>query len=291
MKLIKSKVTNLTPTSYNYNDIIKHIELCGRTCYKSEDKITDSSAEKFVNMLKSNHHMSVLEHGTVYLTIPIDLHKTPQYVIEQSHIINHYQANPYSIVNFNNEENTYYITTNYRVLIENGWEDDFTKYFWDSPSEQHEQRYTFRITCSRAIANEIVRHRQMSYSQESTRYCNYSKSKFGGELTFIKPEWLGEEAFNTINTKPVNVNKLNDIEYNYFNTLWESENSYMSLTKNIKPENARGVLPLDLKTDLIVTGTKSQWDAFFKLRCAKSAHPDIQVIANEIKKQINNEEI
>ena len=286
MKLIKSKVTNLTPTSYNYNDIIKHIELCGRTCYKSEDKITDSSAEKFVNMLKSNHHMSVLEHGTVYLTIPIDLHKTPQYVIEQSHIINHYQANPYSIVNFNNEENTYYITTNYRVLIENGWEDDFTKYFWDSPSEQHEQRYTFRITCSRAIANEIVRHRQMSYSQESTRYCNYSKSKFGGELTFIKPEWLGEEAFNTINTKPVNVNKLNDIEYNYFNTLWESENSYMSLTKNIKPENARGVLPLDLKTDLIVTGTKSQWDAFFKLRCAKSAHPDIQIIANQIKNMI-----
>ena len=124
MKLIKSKVTNLTPNSYTYNDIIKHIELCGRTCYKSEDKITDSSAEKFVNMLKSNHHMSVLEHGTVYLTIPIDLHKTPQYVIEQSHIINHYQANPYSIVNFNNEENTYYITTNYRVLIENGWEDD-----------------------------------------------------------------------------------------------------------------------------------------------------------------------
>lgn len=290
MKLIKSKVTNLTPNSYTYNDIIKHIELCGRTCYKSEDKITDSSAEKFVNMLKSNHHMSVLEHGTVYLTIPIDLHKTPQYVIEQSHIINHYQANPYSIVNFNNEENTYYITTNYRVLIENGWEDDFTKYFWDSPSEQHEQRYTFRITCSRAIANEIVRHRQMSYSQESTRYCNYSKSKFGGELTFIKPEWLSENAFE-VGNKSGDVSYLDKAESSYLNFLIDSEVSYLDLIKeNIKPENTRGVLPLDLKTDLIVTGTKSQWDAFFKLRCAKSAHPDIQVIANQIKDMIYGED-
>ena len=291
MKLIKSKVTNLTPTSYNYNDIIKHIELCGRTCYKSEDKRTDFSAEKFVNMLKSNHHMSVLEHGTVYLDIPIN-------AINDNFSVIH---NPYSVVNFYLDEDGFVyldedgferiaMTTNYRVILENNLDEEFKLYSISIPTEHHEQRYTFRITCSRAIANEVVRHRQMSYSQESTRYCNYSKDKFGGELTFIKPEWLGEEAFNIINTKPVNVNKLNDVEYTYFNTLWESENSYMSLTKNIKPENARGVLPLDLKTDLIVTGTKSQWDAFFKLRCAKSAHPDIQVIANQIKDMIYGED-
>ena len=126
----------------------------------------------------------------------------------------------------------------------------------------------------------------MSYSQESTRYCNYSKSRFDGELTFIKPEWLSENAFE-VGNKSGDVSYLDKAESSYLNFLIDSEVSYLDLIKeNIKPENARGVLPLDLKTDLIVTGTKSQWDAFFKLRCAKSAHPDIQVIANQIKNMI-----
>lgn len=276
MKLIKSKVTNLTPTSYNYNDIIKHIELCGRTCYKSEDKITDFSAEKFVNMLKSNHHMSVLEHGTVYLDMPMN---------------DNFSAihNPYSVVNFYLDEDGFEriaMTTNYRVILENNLDEEFKLYSISIPTEHHEQRYTFRITCSRAIANEVVRHRQMSYSQESTRYCNYSKDKFGGELTFIKPEWLSENAFE-VGNKSGDVSYLNKAESTYLNSLIDSEVNYLDLIKeNIKPENARGVLLLDLKTELIVTGTKSQWDAFFKLRCAKSAHPDIQIIANQIKNMI-----
>ena len=280
MKLIKSKVTNLTPTSYNYNDIIKHIELCGRTCYKSEDKITDFSAEKFVNMLKSNHHMSVLEHGTVYLDMPMN---------------DNFSAihNPYSVVNFYLDEDGFEriaMTTNYRVILENNLDEEFKLYSISIPTEHHEQRYTFRITCSRAIANEVVRHRQMSYSQESTRYCNYSKDKFGGELTFIKPEWLSENAFE-VGNKSGDVYYLNKAESTYLNSLIDSEVNYLDLTKeNIKPENARGVLLLDLKTDLIVTGTKEQWDAFFKLRCAKSAHPDIQVIANQIKDMIYGED-
>ena len=311
MKLIDSKVVNLTPANYSLESVKKHIELCGRTCYCSEDKINDTSAEKFVNMLKSNHHMSVLEHGTVYLTIPIDLHKTPQYVLEQANVINHYRANPYSVVNFNEKENTYYVTTNYRVIVENGWEEDFNKYFWDSPSEHHEKRYTFRITCSRAIANEIVRHRQMSYSQESTRYCNYSKNKFGGNLTFIIPEKLNMlpegncEYYNGINYRiyPLSYDNFLDSVSIYPNTfknseeieewlshLYYSSKSYFKLLNfGWKPEEARGILPLDLKTDLVVTGTKSQWDAFFKLRCAKSAHPDIQIIANQIKDMIYGE--
>ena len=276
MKLIKSKVTNLTPTSYNYNDIIKHIELCGRTCYKSEDKRTDFSAEKFVNMLKSNHHMSVLEHGTVYLDMPMN---------------DNFSAihNPYSVVNFYLDEDGFEriaMTTNYRVILENNLDEEFKLYSISIPTEHHEQRYTFRITCSRAIANEVVRHRQMSYSQESTRYCNYSKDKFGGELTFIKPEWLSENAFE-VGNKSGDVSYLNKAESTYLNSLIDSEVNYLDLIKeNIKPENARGVLLLDLKTELIVTGTKSQWDAFFKLRCAKSAHPDIQIIANQIKNMI-----
>ena len=301
MKLIKSKVTNLTPTSYNYNDIIKHIELCGRTCYKSEDKITDSSTEKFINMLKSNHHMSVLEHGTVYLDMPMN---------DELELLN----NPYSTISYYIDENNFEriaITTNYRVILENSLGEYFKLYSLNTPTKYHEQRYTFRITCSRAIANEIVRHRQMSYSQESTRYCNYSKSKFGGEQAFILPEKLNmlpegncefcdginyriypfnsNNFLDSVSINPNNFTNSKEID-NWLNSLYSSSEIYFNLlTYGWKPEEARGVLPLDLKTDLIVTGTKSQWDAFFKLRCAKSAHPDIQVIANQIKSIIYKE--
>lgn len=307
MNLIKSSVTNITPQRYLEEDILKHIELCGRTCYKSEDKITDTSAEKFVNMLKKNKHRSVLEHGTVYLFTTCDVSAAGAF----NHSIAYkYSKNPYSVVTTDGmmDLQGLYITTNYRVIVENGWEDDL-KYLVDEPIKPyHVERHTFRITCSRAIANEVVRHRQLSFSQESTRYCNYSNEKFGKELTFIIPEKLNmlpeglcyfhdginfriqpniNNPLNTISINPRNfknaveidlwLTELDRISYTYFDLI----NKYQW-----KPEEARGILPLDLKTDLIVTGTKSQWDAFFELRCSKSAHPDIQVIANEIKKQI-----
>lgn len=304
MKLIKSSVTNITPRRYFEEDILKHIELCGRTCYKSEDKITDTSAEKFVNMLKKNKHRSVLEHGTVYLWT-----RDTSYTlldIWKSELFDKYDKNPYSVAYMDGPD--VYITTNYRVIIENGWESDL-KFIVDYPSELHEPRYTFRITCSRAIANEVVRHRQLSFSQESSRYCDYSKDKFGKELTFIIPKKLnnilieGRCYFDngvTFSICPFNGSVWNTQFINYpeqqelidwLNTLYISSNTYFRLLNlyKWKPEEARGILPLDLKTDIIVTGTKSQWEAFCDLRCAKSAHPDIQVIANEIKKQIWNE--
>lgn len=311
MNLIKSSVTNITPQRYLEEDILKHIELCGRTCYKSEDKITDTSAEKFVNMLKKNKHRSVLEHGTVYLKLSLDLHQPPKRIIELSDIISKYRVNPYSEEYFDEIDDIYYITTNYRVIIENGWEEDL-QYMIDIPNENQEYRYTFRITCSRAIANEIVRHRQLSFSQESTRYCNYSTEKFGKFLTYIIPSKFNdiipvgfaykngnyrlglEDPYILTNdiktTIPQSLNvpaKECYIIERYLDTLLYAEKDYLELSElGLKPEEARGILPLDLKTDLIVTGTKSQWDDFFELRCAKSAHPDIQVIANEIKKYI-----
>lgn len=307
MNLIKSSVTNITPQRYLEEDILKHIELCGKTCYKSENNITDDSYKRFVDMIKTNHHNSVLEHGTVYLKLSLDLHQSPKHIIELSDIISKYRVNPYSEEYFDEINDTYYITTNYRVIVENGWEEDL-QYMIDIPNENQEHRYTFRITCSRAIANEVVRHRKMSFSQESTRYCNYSNEKFGKELTFIIPEKLSmlpeglcyfhdginfriqldiNDPLNTISINPRKFKNAGEID------LWLTELDRISYTYfdfinkyQWKPEEARGILPLDLKTDLIVTGTKSQWEDFFELRCAKSAHPDIQVIANEIKKYI-----
>ena len=307
MNLIKPSVTNITPQRYLEENILKHIELCGKTCYKSENNITDDSYKRFVDMIKTNHHNSVLEHGTVYLFTTCDVSAAESF----NHSIAYkYSKNPYSVVTTDGmmDLQGLYITTNYRVIVENGWEDDL-RYLVDEPIKPyHVERHTFRITCSRAIANEVVRHRQMSFSQESTRYCNYSKDKFGKELTFIIPEKLSmlpeglcyfhdginfriqpdiNDPLNTISINPRKFKNAGEID------LWLTELDRISYTYfdlinkySWKPEEARGVLPLDLKTDLIVTGTKSQWEDFFELRCAKSAHPDIQVIANEIKKQI-----
>lgn len=307
MRLIKSKVENITPQRYLEKDILKHIELCGKTCYKSENNITDDSYKRFVDMIKTNHHNSVLEHGTVYLFTTCDVSAVGAF----NHSIAYkYFKNPYSIVTKDDRMDLQglYITTNYRVIIENGWEDDL-KYLVDKPIKPyHVERHTFRITCSRAIANEIVRHRQMSFSQESTRYCNYSKEKFGNELTYVIPSKLNmlpeglcyfhdginfriqpdiNNPLNVISINPNNLKNANEVD------LWLTELNMASYTYlelinkyNWKPEEARGVLPLDLKTELIVTGTTEQWHDFFKLRCAKSAHPDIQEIANNIKQLI-----
>lgn len=296
MKLIKSSVTNITPYKFFEEDILKHIELCGRTCYKSEDKITDTSAEKFVNMLKKNKHRSVLEHGTVYLWTRETSYNFMN--VWKSDLFDKYDKNPYSIAYMDGPD--VYITTNYRVIIENGWEDDLDFIVAEPIIEFHESRYTFRIICSRAIANEIVRHRQMSFSQESTRYCDYSNEKFNKSLIYIIPYKFQNDirvgdASNFHNNECYNIKGETCEIYNenvkglsrYLISLYEAEQNYFALRKEgWKPEEARGVLPLDLKTDLVVTGTKNQWDAFFKLRCGKSAHPDIQVIANKIKKYI-----
>ena len=161
MKLIKSSVINITPNRFFEEDILKHIELCGRTCYKSEDKITDTSAEKFVNMLKKNKHRSVLEHGTVYLWT-----KDTSYNfmgVWRSDLFDRYDKNPYSVAYMDGPE--VYITTNYRVIIENGWESDL-EFIDDEFGMFHVQRYTFSITCSRAIANEIVRHKLTCVAQQ-----------------------------------------------------------------------------------------------------------------------------
>ena len=307
MRLIKSKVENITPQRYLEKDILKHIELCGKTCYKSENNITDDSYKRFVDMIKTNHHNSVLEHGTVYLFTTCDGSAVGAF----NHSIAYkYSKNPYSIVTKDDRMDLQglYITTNYRVIVENGWEDDL-KYLVDKPIKPyHVERHTFKITCSRAIANEIVRHRQMSFSQESSRYCNYANKKFGGELTYVIPEklnmlkegncYLPNGKYFAIEPFNGSVWGIQHITSDHFydpgeinewlDSLYRASESYLRLLEyyNWKPEEARGVLPLDLKTELIVTGTTEQWHEFFKLRCAKSAHPDIQEIANNIKKLI-----
>jgi thymidylate synthase (FAD) len=129
---------------------------------------------------------------------------------------------------------------------------------------EHE-KITVKITCDRGVTHEIVRHRIASYSQESTRYCNYAQDKFGRELTLIKPCFWDE----------------NSPEYSiWVKTMQTIEDAYNKLIdSSAKPEEARSILPNSLKTEIVVTMNMREWRHFFKLRTSKRAHPQMREVA------------
>lgn len=146
--------------------VYKQIERAGRVCYKSEDKITEGSAKEFVERMIKSGHGAMLEHGTVYLRIPYGTMDDAG-EFSNEHIVARYVDNPYSIVNDNIEDDYWYVTSNYRVIIENGWLGDL-KHLCE-PTEFHEERITVKFICDRGVSHEFVRHRVFSFAQESTR--------------------------------------------------------------------------------------------------------------------------
>lgn len=297
MKIVKASV-ELIPQSAGLEGVYKQIEIAGRTAYKSEDKITGDSAEKFVNMLMKRKHGAALEHGTIYLEYRCKW--------EGDTLTDFYERNPCSdvVVNINKDDykngwamSTFYITTNYRVIVENGRIEDLK--YMASPCEFHAKRYTIKFVLSRGIANEFVRHRVFSFLQESTRYCNYSKDKYGGvsfissiELPIEQGEYRVNDKMEIIKDDKVylsrkeldNISSNNKMIYAYCN----SEQLYLSLLdQGVKPQIARDVLPLGLKTELVMTGTLEQWKEFLTLRCANDAHPDAKYLAGKVKNILN----
>lgn len=299
MKLIKPSF-EIWEQSAGLEGVYKQIEKVGRVCYKSEDKITEDSAKPFVDRMIKSGHGAMLEHGTVYL----------QYEVVKGAInpLTKYYLNKYSKVKAKEgaigETMRLFVTTNLRVLVENGWLDDL-QYICE-PTEYHERRVTVHFVCDRGVSHEFVRHRVMSFAQESTRYCNYSKNKFGNELTFIIPCWLDipegvayfhdginyrvgatmENPFGeSVNFKAWVNKKSNYVEvHDYIQALDSAEKAYFRLmdkwenrvadkryTTGFKdnpwtPQQARAVLPNSLKTELVVTGFTSDWNHFFDLR-------------------------
>lgn len=201
-----------------------------------------------------------------------------------------FDKNPFSRVN--RVEDICYITTNYRVLVENDLTSLVDKMV--APTEYHEKRYTFRVECSEAIAREWNRHRGSpgnSISQRSTRYCNYNKDKYGKELTMIVPEWIYQYADSDIPADPKEMmeglRRCNDTVFYYMNALEYSEHLYMKMIENgRKPQEARGILPLDLKTEVYYTMYDNDWQHFIELRTVANAHPDIQVLAKQIASKL-----
>jgi thymidylate synthase (FAD) len=267
MKLIKQSFEFINQTDFSLVGIKKHIERCARVSYKSENKITDTSYEKFVNMLESRGHDRPLEFGTVYLTLRGDdtdalrnifiYAENPWTKIRKQVIKAEYDPNIRVVLN--------YVTTNYRVIVENHLEEDL-KYLCE-PTEYHYKRYTAHMILDRGVMDEFRTHVGLSHLAESTRYCNYSKDKFGNELTFIQPCW--------------------DIRgTNYIDFLQHAEWGYFRMLKNgWTPQQARSVLPLGIKSELISCGFKDAWENFFKRRDAPDAHPMAQEIANPMHKE------
>lgn len=260
MKLIEPKA-ELILQQEGLEGVYKQIEIAGRTCYKSENRITEDSAEKFYKMLVDSGHYAMLEHGTIYLDMPI----TPEDVCK-------YSVNPYSKTRILGDR--LLVTTNCRVIKENKWDSDLN--YLCSSTEHHEMRYTIKFTTDKGISHELVRHRVFSFAQESQRYCNYSKNRFNKELTFIKPTLIRE----------------NTASYFTFSEACEAAEKYYFtlLDQGLTPQIARSVLLNSTKTEIVMTGFLSDWQHFFDLRLYSKTgapHPDMKALATLAMQEFN----
>lgn len=255
-----------------------------RVCYQSKPRAGESS-EDFVKRIilkpaliegnlnyledcKFNFdkmHGAMLEHGTIYLTIPNNRAGKDD--------IDDLIHNKYTKF-IDTYDSFTYITTNMRVIVENYLEYLLNDYL--SSRTVHIPRYTFSVITDIGVTREMNRHRTFSVAEQSTRYCDFSKDKFGSELTYMLPQWF------------MGNNKIVEEEYKtYAATLEYIENSYKKLRKlGWKPEQARQILPLDVKTQAVYTAFSDDWEHFLRLRAdniSGKAHPNMQLVAKKIK--------
>ena len=287
------------PQDWTLDAIYKQIEQAGRTCYKSEDKITEDSAKSFVDRMISSGHLSMLEHGTVYLKIPCN-----------SDILSFFldDVRIWSRCNYVEDSisNWWAITTNFRVLVEHL--NNYIIYqiinrYLCEPTGYHTKRYTIKLTTNIGVTREGNRHRQ-SIAEESTRYCNYSKDKFHNDISIVPPVWIAHN--DHIPNKKENITTLcyiiddiinedkisaSDIEA-YFATIEFCGIMYNHLLNcSWTPQQAREVLPLATKSDVVYTKFEYEWEHFFNLRLNGTTgkpHPNMQHCAALIYNAFKN---
>lgn len=287
--------------------IYKQIERAGRTCYKSTDKITPESAKPFVDRMIKSNHTAMLEHGTIYLKWQQTSHLDGMYGDDRyydSNPLDKYKDNKYSIINkvessfgYNHVDNsTYYVTTNYRVLIENNWLDDL-KYLCE-PTEHHEKRYTLLCTTALHCYKDLTRHRTMSFAIESTRYCNYSKTEKFGDMAFIIPTWINLKEGQYFDGKygtPLFEEFLKSDTYNklterFILDLVGVERTYNEFVENgWQAQQAAEVLPQCIKGDMIITGFEDDWKHLLDLRyygTTGAPHPMVKELATLMKEEL-----
>lgn len=306
MKLIKQSFEILNQKDFTIKGIKQFIERCARVSYKSEDKITDTSYEKFVNTLEINDHSRPLEFGTVHIKMPYTEFERFKTLCDKLNKWN-------SIwIKYNISKSDVYITTNYRyykdlclaIDLDRGYVipylEDFSlqRYFTVEDNELFPKRYTVHMILSRAIMDEFRTHIGLSHLAESTRYCNYSKDKFCNSITAIIPNYV-HLNYDTIDLSKCSIsnneyfqdtpfyNSNDMITRQFLEAMQEIEYYYfVLLQKGCKPQEARDVLPLNVKSELVSCGFKDAWDNFFYRRCDNTAHPMAIEIASQIKNSL-----
>ena len=306
MKLINPSV-ELIQQQPSLIGMYKHIERCARTCYKTEDTITDNSYERLCDKLMKAGHLAMFEHGTVYLkdiswsSSHLERYKTNKYskynevYLDKEEIED---GNDYDV----SYKYGYYVTTNLRVIIENHWEDDL-QYICE-PTEFHEKRITLKFTTNIGVTREGNRHRtfpqpeEFSVAEESTRYCNYSNvNKFGEDITFIKPVWISWEDLGQNNNckelilkDAIDIYSINKQAGTYLDSLIQSEEAYKELINlGWAPQQAREVLPLATKSEVVYTAFTSDWKHWFDLRLFGTTgkpHPNMKEIAQLAQQEL-----
>ena len=294
MKLIEQSFEILEKKDFNLVGIKKFIEKCGRVCYKSEDRITDTSYEKFVGMLERRGHDRPLEFGTVHLKMGI----SDFWHLRQGLCLNKMHNNQW--IKYHYVGDVTYVTTNYRYYLNIlKTFPKLEKFFTNEDNEYYPKRYTVHMILDRGVMDEFRTHVGLSHLAESTRYCNYSKDKFNNEVTFVIPSWmdfpeisidLGNYDKTSVRSKDGNVHIIDTrppyVEGDFIRSLCEAESNYLSIVRNgWTPQQAREVLPLAVKSELISCGFEDAWKNFFYRRCAKDAHPMAQEIAKPMHKE------
>lgn len=285
MKLIRQSFEILEQKDFSLIGIKKFIERCGRVCYKSEDRITDDSYEKFVNMLVKRDHARPLEFGTVHLKISSGMlfDKFLQDLVD-------YELYNPTWIKYKKLPEYTYITTNYRHYLQIIKKCPYiAEYFTEQDNCYYPSRYTVHMVLSRGIMDEFRTHVGLSHLAESTRYCNYSKDKFDNQITFIQPSWIILDK----EIAPINELCLLSGQYDrenpnlrYLASLVDANYAYvLLLNKGWTPQQARDVLPLSVKSELISCGFEDAWKNFFYRRCANDAHPMAREIAIPLQKR------
>lgn len=280
MKLINPSVKLYEQESFDLEGIYKQIEKCARVSYKSEDKITETSSKAFVDNLIKAGHYAPLEFGTVYLEREVNYRDFSYNIFETF-----YEQNPYSKVDY---ENGYcLVTTNYRVIVENNLTRDL-KYICN-PCKYHQKRYCVKFITDIGTAREFTRHRVFSFMQESTRYCNYTKGKFNNEITCIIPSWSKLDWRNSYDLDIAEIcnesENINLVDQCFLISCCQAEKQYtIAIKAGAKPQEARQILPLATKTELLMCGFEDDWKHFFDLRLRGTTgapHPDAKYLAQE----------
>lgn len=306
MKIIQPSFS-IIDQDFGIDGIFRQIELAGRTCYRSEDRITETSAKVFVERMIASGHTAMLEHGTVYLAIPMET-TLPTEANGWDKYVNNPYSKGYKICEVDGER-CVAVTTNYRVMVENGWLDDLR--YICTPTINHAIRVTVLFHTQIAISREFNRHRVNSMAESSTRYCNYSKDKFGNEITINLPSWIEPATITSDamdkaallvkllalaniwgNAKVKFPKEFTALDY-WLLANAMAEYCYMGLIQQgWTAQQARTILPLDTNTDLVHTAFVEDWKHFFNLRALGTTgkpHPDASCLAiplyNEFKKR------